>query len=356
MTPYIRMCVMICAILGLFGCVLGLFIDARTMLASYLAAWTAVSAIPIGALAVLQTSYLVRAGWTRDLHVPLTIAVLTLPAMALLFIPVLLGMSHVYPWASGNIDLPSFKAAYLTPWFFILRTILYFAIFTALGLWAALAYGNEAAMKRAASVGLIVWALTASWAGIDWLESVEPHFHSSIYGLLVLGFDLLAGLSFGMVALLGFKRSQTMSNAAYAGTLLSVMLLWAYLHAMQYIIIWTGNIPEEVVWYLKRLDGGWAFALWALFIGQFILPFFALLSESVRSSTRALLILAVGTLVLRYLEAIVLILPPLKINGIALLLDLPAAILVIGAVWLLAFVVVARIAEQRGLSRAAAAH
>ncbi|HVV61494.1 MAG TPA: hypothetical protein VHD14_07030 [Pseudolabrys sp.] len=356
MTENMRKKMMLAVLLGLLGCLLGLFLDARTMFASYLAAWTAVSAIPIGALAVLFTTYLVRAGWTRDLHVPLTIAVLTLPAVAILFIPVLAGMGHLYPWAASAADLPAFKATYLAPWFFVVRTILYFAVFTALALWGALAYGNEAAMKRAASTGLIVWALVASWAGIDWLESIEPHFHSSIYGLLAIAFDLLAGMSFGIVALLGFKGSRTMANAAYSGVLLSVLLLWAYLHAMQYIIIWTGNIPEEVVWYLKRLAHGWGFALWALYILQFILPFFALLSEKARSSTRTLLILALGTLALRYLESIVLILPPLKTNGFALFLDLPAAILFTGACWLLAFDAAARIAEQRGLSRAATAH
>ena len=347
---------MICILIGFAGCAAGLLIDAKTMLASYLTAWIALSAIPIGALAVLFTSYLVRGGWTRDLHLPLSGAALTIPIMAVLFSPVLVGLKQVYPWAAGPIDLPAFKAAYLTSWFFILRAMLYFAIWTALAIWAVRAYGRDAATKRAASVGLIVWALVASWSGIDWLESVEPHFHSSIYGLLVISFDLLAGLAFGMAALLGFKRSQTMSNASYAGVLLSVLLLWAYLHAMQYIIIWTGNIPEEVVWYLERLDGGWGVALWALFIGQFILPFFFLLSSDIRASTTALLVLAGATLALRYLEAAVLILPPLGVGNAALLLDLPAAALAIGGSFLLAYGTTVRLLEQRTLGRAAPAH
>jgi hypothetical protein len=355
MTAAMHRRLLIAAALGFIGCALGLAIDAKTMLASYLVAWTAVSAIPIGALAVLLTSYLVRAGWTRDLYLPLSGAALTTPAIAVLFLPVLIGMSALYPWAAGGDALPAFKAAYLTPWFFVLRSVLYFAIWTALAVWAALAYGNDAAMKRAAAAGLIVWSLITSWAGVDWLESVEPHFHSSIYGLLMLGFDLLAGLAFAMTALLAFRRSQTMANTAYAGVLLSMLLLWAYFHAMQYIIIWTGNIPDEVVWYLRRLDGGWGFALWALFIGQFIVPFFALLSATVRDSTRALLILAGATLVLRYLEAAVLVLPPLNVSNLALLLDLPAAILATGACWLLALGFAARLAGQRGLRRGTAA-
>jgi hypothetical protein len=140
-----------------------------------------------------------------------------------------------------------------------------------------------------------------------------------------------------------------MSNTAYAGALMSVLLLWAYLHAMQYIIIWTGNIPDEVAWYLERLKGAWGIALWTLFILQFFAPFFALLSERVRGSTGALLWLAGGTLALRYLEAAILILPPLDPVNAALWLDLPAAILATGAIWVLAWQMAAGL-WQTGIS------
>jgi hypothetical protein len=340
--------------IGLAAFALGLWLDPKAMLASYLAAWFAVSAVPIGALGVLLMSYLVRAGWTRDLYEPLSGAALTMPAAAVLFIPVIAGLAWIYPWASDGSGLSAFKTVYLTPWFFAVRAMLYFAIWTGLAVWAAWAYGRETAMVRAASAGLIVWALTVSWAGIDWLESVEPHFHSSIYGLLAISFALLDGMAFGLVAVLALKRSHRMSNASYAGILLATLLLWAYLHAMQYIIIWAGNIPDEVIWYLERLRGGWGYALWALFIGQFFVPFFALLSARVRSSTSALFWLAGATLVLRYLEAVVLILPPLHVSGFTLLLDLPAALLAIGACWLMAWRL-ARPVWERWSGRPAAA-
>ena len=345
----------VCAVIGFAGVAVGLQVDPRTALASYLVAWTAVCAIPVGALAVLFTAYLVRAGWTHDLRGLLSTAALTLPVVAILFIPVLIGMAHLYPWVRDSAHLPPFKAAYLTPWFFTLRAILYFAAWTALAIWGARAYGDDAAMKRTASVGLIIWTLISSLAGVDWLESLEPGFHSSIYGLLMISFQLLAGLGFAVGALLLLSRTRQMSNAAYAGTFLSVLLLWAYLHAMQYIIIWAGNIPDEVVWYLERLKGGWGFALWALFIFQFIVPFFALLSERVRGSSEALLWLAIATVALRYLEAAVLILPPLDLVGTALWLDIPAAILATGAVWLLAWQTAGQFWQAKVSSRAAAA-
>src|SRR5581483_420873 len=237
MTPTWRLRLSISGFIGFIGCIIGLALDAKTMAGSYLAAWIAVSAIAIGAIPVLFTTYFVRAGWTRDLFVPLSGAALSLPIVAVLFVPVLFSMTLIYPWAAHMGDLPGFKAAYLTPWFFVLRTTVYFTIWIAIAVWGAVAYGDEIAMRRAGSVGLIVWALTASWAGIDWVESIEPHFHSSVYGLIVIAFDLLAGLSFAIAVLLIFRRRPSLDTASYSGVLLSALLLWAYLHAMQYIVI-----------------------------------------------------------------------------------------------------------------------
>lgn len=326
----------VATIVGIFGCLAGLLFDPKTMVASYLAAWVAASAVPIGALAVLMIAYLVRAGWTVDLHPLLSRTALTIPLFAVLFIPVLIGMSTIYPWAADAAHLSPFQSGYLSPWLFIVRTVIYFVILTVLALWVTRAYGDDAAMKRAGSAGLIVWALVSSFAGVDWLESLEPQFHSSIYGLLKIAFDLLAGFGFAIVALMLTHRTRRMSNTAYAATFLSVLLLWAYLHAMQYIIIWAGNIPDEIVWYLERLRNGWGVALWALYIGQFFVPFFVLLSERARGSTAVLLWLGVATLALRFLEAIALILPPLHPSAWALL-DLPAAALLLIGVAMLAW-------------------
>ena len=123
----------------------------------------------------------------------------------------------------------------------------------------------------------------------------------------------------------------------YGEILLSLLLLWAYLHAMQYIIIWAGNIPDEVTWYLRRASGGWAVVLWGLMLGQFVIPFFALLSERVRYGQRPLLWLCGATLALRLVEAFWLVLPSTHAGGWVLLLDIPAVTLVLAAVWSYAF-------------------
>jgi hypothetical protein len=340
------------ALAGFAACGVGLTLDARVMLRCYLAVWFAVTAIPVGALGVLLTSYLVRGGWTQDLHAPLTRAARTLPLGGALFVPVLIGLSATYPWADGTVALSPFQAVYLAPWFFILRTIAYVVIWSALALWAERAFDDPDARERAGAIGLIVWSLTVSFAGIDWLESIEPDFHSSTYGLLALSFALVAGLAFGLVTVLRTQPRQ-MANSAYAGLLLATLLLWAYLHAMQYIIIWTGNIPDEVRWYTDRAEGFWAVVLWVLFVGQFIMPFFALIFAPVRRSTTALFWLAIASLGLRVVEAGVLVLPPLRAGGLALALGMTAAMLAIGASLLLGWRVTGRDGLQRPVLRGA---
>ena len=287
---------------------LGVVIDRRSTLAAYLVAWIALGAIPLGALGVLMMSYLVRRAWTEKLHAVLVAATSTLPVVALLYVPVLIGMTELYPAASGHHPLPPFKAAYLAPWFFVVRTIFYFVVLWGLAWWQRATWQDSERMIRSASAGLIIYALLVSIAGVDWIESLEPDFHSSEYGLLYLCFTLLNGVAFGIAAGLLFER-WIGATKGYSALLLSTILLWTYLHAMQYIVIWAGNIPDEAIWYIKRSSDGWQFVLAFLALGQFIFPFFALLSARVRHDRRWLLALCVLTLVMRCCEASILILP-----------------------------------------------
>jgi len=320
-------------LLGISGCIAGFLIDPYTVMVSYLAAAVACSAIPVGALAVLLATYLVRGAWTEELHDALTAATLTLPAMALLFVPVLIAVPWLYPWAAAGEHHGALQSVYLTPWFFIIRSFVYFGVWTALAVWARAAWGDAGRMTRAGTAGLIAYALAASFAGIDWIESLTPAMHSSIYGLLLISFQLLAGFGFGTFVALWRGRP----TRRYGEILLSLILLWTYLHAMQYIVIWAADIPSEVTWYLRRVSGGWAVVLWGLMLAQFVAPFFALLSERVRYGQRPLLLLCGATLALRLVEAFWLVLPSTQAGGWPLLLDIPAITLAVAAAWSYAF-------------------
>lgn len=315
----------------------GFAVDARSTGAAYLVAWIAWAAVPIGALGLFLTSYLVRRRWTEALHPVFVAATGVLPIAALMFIPVLLFMREIYPAIADPASLPPFKARYFVPWFFVVRTVSYFAIWIWLAERLRRVWRKNDAMVRAASMGSIVYALTVSLAGIDWMESLEPEFHSSIYGLLCIGFVLLNGTAFVIGAgLLSWRRIGP--SRGYSGLLLSVLLLWCYLHAMQYIVIWSGNIPKEVTWYLVRSEHGWQVALAAVAFGQFVFPFFALLSARVRSDPHWLLALCGLTLAMRWLESGILILPAIQgLSGAMTAAMLIAAALFVGAVLWLAF-------------------
>lgn len=286
----------------------GVLIDARTVLAAYLIVWIAIASIPIGALAWLQMTYLIRRSWTTDLHRIFTSATETLPLCGLLALPILLGQAQLYPAANSSADLPAFKAIYLAPWFFAARTLIFIAIWHLLALWAKASWGNRDRMTRAAAVGLIVYAITVSLTGVDWLQSLDPEFHSSIYGLLFISFTWMSGLAFALSVGLS-SHTWIPSARGYGALFLSIILLWAYLHAMQYIVIWSGNIPDEVVWYLKRNTNGWQYVVALLAFGQFVVPFLLLLSDRIRRNRKTLGAICLATLFMRLVEALVLAAP-----------------------------------------------
>ncbi|MGY3443617.1 MULTISPECIES: hypothetical protein [unclassified Bradyrhizobium] len=317
--------------------VTGFILDGRSTASAYLVAWVTWGAVPIGALALWMTSYLVRRAWTEALHAQFVAAAGLLPVIALASVPVLPFMKQIYPAMVDPSGLPSFKAHYLAPWFLILRGAIYFGLWIGLAVWLRRAWRDDVAMVRAASTGLVVYALTVSLAGIDWMESLEPEFHSSVYGLLYLSFTLLSSFAFVLgVSLLAGRP--TGRSAGYSGLLLSLILLWGYLHAMQYIVIWSGNIPDEVSWYQARSEQGWQYLLAAVAFGQFVLPFFGLLSARVRSDPRALMMLCGLTLLMRCCEATILILPAIHdIAPLMTALMLLAAVLFIGTLLWLAF-------------------
>lgn len=315
----------------------GSILDGRSTAAAYLVAWVTWAAVPIGALALWMTSYLVRRVWTEALHAQFVAATATLPVVAVASLPVLLFIKQLYPAAADPSALPPFEAYYLAPWFFISRGAIYFGLWIGFAVWLRRAWRNDDAMVRAASAGLIVYALTVSLAGVDWMESLEPDFHSSIYGLLFLSFTLLSGCAFvlGFSLLSGCRIGR---SAGYSGLLLSLILLWGYLHAMQYIVIWSGNIPDEVSWYQARSEQGWQYLLAAVALGQFVLPFFALLSARVRSSPRALMKLCGLVLLMRWCEVTLLILPAVHhIAPLMTALMLLVAVLFTGSLLWLAF-------------------
>lgn len=320
---------------GIAILVIAALFDLRAVLQVYLAAAIGWTAIPIGCLPLLMMMHLIGGVWREELAAPLVAGCRTLPVAAVLFLPVLLGAGQIYPWIDATSpQWTGFKTVYLSDWSFILRTIAYFAIWIAL---SSVLTRAERPRRGLAAAGLIVYALAASLAGVDWAMSLEPEFSSSIYGLIFITHQLLAGLAVAIAAHV-FLSPQPTRMQGLAGLLLSVVLLWAYLHAMQYIIIWSGDLPREIAWYMSRADNGWASAIWLLGLLQGAVPLIACLSARWRSSRAVLGGVALTTLAMRLLEAFWLTLPPMDHHGSWLTAMLAAAaIAAVGGLWGAAF-------------------
>ena len=285
---------------------LGALVDPAASLRAWLAAAFAWTAVPVGALALLMMAELISGVWRQDLTAPLATAAWTTPLAGLLFLPVLLGIAWIYPWAADAAPAQEgFRGVYLNAWFFGLRTVIYFALWSVL---AALLLRTRRPQPAVAAPGLILYTLTASLAGVDWGMSLDPEFHSSVYGLIFITHQLLAGFAWASAVRLLLDPAPA-HVPMHAALLISGLLLWAYLAAMQYIIVWTGDLPDEIAWYFERSRHGWQLAVWLLALGQVALPFLLLLPSRARRSRRVVGGVALLFLAMRLLESVWLVLP-----------------------------------------------
>ena len=295
--------------IGLIGWAIGLAFDPRDALVAWLVCWLGWGSIPIGALALLMLVALIPGTWRQLYARPLVLGTTLMPVVAIAMIPLLLGAQLIYPWTAHGATqgYAAFKGAWLSTGFFLVRTVAYLVVLSLIA-WALLAAGPRLRGPIAAA-GVIAYALIGSMIGIDFAESTQPQFHSSIYGLLALSNQWLAGISFAI--LLGLWSSEGEAPLAAAGVLVTAILIWGYMHAMQYIVIWSGDIPAEARWYVERGRHGWGALAWLLYGLQGLVSFAALLSPGVRNSRRAMMALAGLTLVMRLVEQAWFVLPGL---------------------------------------------
>jgi uncharacterized membrane protein len=316
-------------IVALLLCGLGAFANASQFLRSYLFAYAYWSGIAIGSLAIIMLHHLSGGAWGMMIRRPLEGATRTLPLVAILFAPIAFGIGNLYEWAHPEIvhadKILQQKAPYLNGPFFLVRSILYFLV------WMTLAHflnrwsrqqdetGDPILASRTETLsgpGLVVFGATATFASFDWVMSLEPHWFSTVFGLSFMVGQVLTAFSF-VIALASFlSNRKPMSEAISAshfhdlGKLtLAFVMLWAYLSFSQFLIIWSGNLPEETPYYVKRLTGGWQFFQLALILFHFALPFVLLLSRSLKRSGAKLVKVVVFILIMRFVDLYLQIIP-----------------------------------------------
>jgi len=285
----------------------------------------------LGAMAILMIRHLTGGGWGMVIRRVLGAAMRTLPLMAVLFLPIaLLAVPRLYPWAMApdRIQDPRIGehlanngfviSGYLNRSGFILRGAIYFAIWYLmvflLTRWskqqdAPPASDNNNRFKAVSGPGLIMLAFTLSFAAIDWVMSLDPSWISTIYGLLVVAGSLLSGLAFAVVVeriLFRYKPMSFLLRPSFVHDhgkfMLTFVMVWAYFSFSQWLIIWSGNLPEEITWYIRRLNGGWGFVGLFLVLFHFAVPFVLLLSRPLKRDITKLVWVATGLLVMHYVD------------------------------------------------------
>jgi hypothetical protein len=297
---------------------------------AYLLGFMAWLGLALGSMAILMIRHLTGGGWGTVIRRILGAAMRTLPLLAVLFIPLLFAVPHLYPWAMpldsvGDQHIREHLAknqfvtqSYLNFRGFFFRAVIYLAIWNLLSFllskWSkqtdhAGAPNNSRRFKAVAGPGLILYGFTITFAAIDWVMSLDPSWISTIFGLIILIGEVLSAMCFAVVVeriLYNYKPMSELLRPDFVHDhgkwMLTFIMVWAYFSFSQWLIIWAGNLPNEITFYLKRLTGGWGYIILALVLFHFAVPFAILLSRPFKRDIRKLVWLAVWLILMRYLD------------------------------------------------------
>jgi hypothetical protein len=341
---------------GLVLSVLGFFLSREYFFRGYLVGWVYWTGLSLGCLAVAMVGHLSGGDWAVVIRRVLEAASRVLPVLLVLFIPIALGLPSLYEWArpeAATDPILKLKQAYLNPGFFYIRQIVYFLI------WSALAFSLSRLSRRQdagadvsllgrmrviSAPGLVVYCLTVTFASVDWLMSLQPHWFSTIYGFYLIASQGLLAFAFLIVMALFLSRSEPMA-AIYQSRhfhdwgklMFAFVMIWAYFSYSQWLITWAGNLPEEISFFLPRVRGsfGWIALLIVLF--HFTVPFALLLSRDLKRNGRLLAVVALGLMFMRWVELFWQVEPAFHERHASFDWLYLAAPLFIGGVWLFFF-------------------
>ena len=319
--------------------------------------------VALGSMAILMIRHLTGGGWGMVIRRILGAAMRTLPLLAVLFIPLAIGVHHLYPWAMPleavqdahireHLEKHSFVRSYLNLSGFVIRAIIYFAIWNLLSfllsMWSKQtdrpgAPDNTEKFKAVAGPGLILYGFTISFAAIDWVMSIDPTWISTMFGLIILIGELLSAMCFAVIVeriLFDYKPMSDMLKPDFVHDhgkwMLTFIMVWMYFNFSQWLIIWAGNLPSEITFYMKHLNGGWGTIALFLVLFHFAIPFAMLLSRHFKRNIRTLVYLAAWLLFMRCVDLFWVIEPNFSGSFTVTLADIVAPI-AIGGLWVAYF-------------------
>jgi hypothetical protein len=343
------------AVSALLGIVVCAFLGAanpKQFFFSWLVSFLFFLSLSLGALFFVLIQYAAQGGWGIVLRRIGETTFATIPVLGALFLPVLLGLHDLYEWSHAEAvaedALLRWKAPYLNVPFFLIRAALYFGIWS----FIALMYyrgsrGQDvtgdprvsARLRRLAGPSIMVLALTQTFASVDWIMSLTPHWYSTMFGVY-----FFAGSFVGFIALLSVVAA-AMRRAGLLDTVISpehlhdvgkllfaFTVFWTYIAFSQFFLIWYANLPEETTWYRARMEGSWLTVSLFLMAGHFVAPFFYLMGRSVKRNGVTLAVGGAWLLAMHFLDLYWQVMPTLHPEGLRLsLLDVAALVAVGGS-------------------------
>lgn len=283
----LRLAALAAMLLGGAGCIVGAIIDERAFFPAWLSAFVFWLSLPLGALTLVLVHDLTGGRWMATARPVLDSAILTMPLVTIAFLPVFAGLGHLYTWSRpGTPGLGN--AFYLNDTFWIGRYAIYFVIWNGFALWALLAprtgaIGVAPSLSWISAIGLLLLAYSVTFAAFDWIMSTEPHYWSSIFGMIFGAAQFVTSLALVLIVLALRGPLTRASESAYrdhladlAAILLATTIFWAYTEYCQYLIIWEENLRSEITWYLRRMAGSWEAVMYTIAGAGFFIPFFVL--------------------------------------------------------------------------------
>ncbi len=309
-------------------CVAAGVADKTQFFHSYLIAFVFWIGVSLGSLALLMVQHLTGGRWALVIRRILEAGTRTLPLMAIAALPVIAGIKTLYVWSRPGQTDPVIlaKQSYLNPQFFSVRMVFYFAVWFTLShflnKWSKQEDEGGACLalwmrlEGLSGIGLVLYGFTVTFAGIDWVMSLEPQWYSTIYGMLFMVGQALTAMAFAIIMLVWLSDRKPLSQVVrpaqfqdLGSFLLTFVMLWAYLEFSQFLIIWGGNLSDEIPWYIRRMEGVWGHIGLLLVILSFFFPFFLLLFRHVKRRTRSLVIVAFIVLLMRLVDTYWMVLP-----------------------------------------------
>jgi hypothetical protein len=361
----VRQGALIAAGVGLVVCAVGALVDLDQFYRAWLVAFLFVLGITLGSMVLVMLQHLTGGAWGLILRRPLESAARCLPLVVLLFLPVALGVPRIYEWAGGewqkayrdiHHDEPFSKADFLSPGFFYGRAAVYFVVWLLL-MFFLNRWSREQdrtadprlprRFRLLSAPGLVLYGGTITLAAIDWIMSLQPDWSSTIFGVILGVGQVLSAFAFAIALLVLLAQYPPLRDVILPNHLrdlgnlmLAFVMLWAYMSFSQFLLIWAGNLTEEIPFYLYRGQGGWQWVAAALALFQFALPFVLLLSRDVKTGRGRLVGVALLVLVMRFVDLYWLVAPaPSVSGGPPVPLRVPwmdvGALLLLGGLWLL---------------------